>query len=153
MSTSSNPYQPPVISTDPNTPSISLPRRILHGYGLGIWSIAYFYPLWLLGSFYFTWLIAWIELGHPPRPSLDDPALIGGMTSIAYFLPGVLLLLSPVLAPVGLVSSLFYPFSLQSVRSRLPWIGMLTGFYVILCVMSFLILRSDPWRVVEWWFD
>jgi len=154
MTSEANPYRPPgsvpVFVEDEST---SAPRcRFVTRYRLAIWLLAYLYPVWLLGSFYSTWLIAWIQLGHLPRPMLDDPKSIGGIIDIAYFVTGILVMAMPVLTPIGLIASFFCPISTRR-TARYALKAALAVLYVALCALVLLTLRTDPGRVVEWWFD
>ena len=45
---------------------------------VAVW-VSSLYPFLILASFYATWLTAWWILGHRPRPSFDDPKLIGSV--------------------------------------------------------------------------
>ena len=153
MTTEANPYQ------TPNYTEVSLDEqpalhqsRLATRYWVAVWLLAFLYPVWLLGSFYLTWLIAWVQLGHRPRPMLDDPKAIGGVLDIAYYIPGILLMLVPVLAPLGLVASFFCPINARR-GVRHSWRAAFAALYVALCALALLTLRSDPGRVVEWWFD
>ncbi len=153
MTTKENPYQSPnsapaLLNDDPSPPRRTGATRF---WFVG-WLLAYLYPVWLLGSFYLTWLIAWIQLGHRPRPMLDDPKSIGGVLDIAYYIPGILLMFMPVLAPVGLAASFFFPVNTRR-ELRYGWGPALAIVYIVLCVTALLTLRADPGRVVEWWFD
>jgi hypothetical protein len=153
MTAESNPYLTPnttqALGDDQSLPPLhSLAIR----HWVAVWLLAFLYPIWLLGSFYMTWLIAWVELGHRPRPMLDDPKSIGGFLDIAYYFPGVLVMFMPILAPIGLAASFFCPINTQHVK-RHTWHAALAVLYVVLCAIALLTLRSDPGRVVEWWFD
>ncbi len=53
------------------------------------------YPLVLLASLYLTWFAGWVALGHPPRPSLDDPKYIGLLVDVPYTITMVLLVWAP----------------------------------------------------------
>ena len=114
MTTEANPYQTPdstqvLVDEHPASHYSRLATR----YRVTVWLLAFLYPIWLLGSFYLTWLIAWFELGHRPRPMLDDSKYSGGiLLQIAYYIPGILLMLMPILAPMGLAAS----FSVRSTR-------------------------------------
>ena len=71
---------------------------------------------------------------------------------IAYFVPGILVMAMPVLTPIGLIASFFCPISTRrAVRYALK--AALAVLYVALCAFVLLTLRTDPGRVVEWWFD
>ena len=153
MTTEANPYQAPntaqvLVDDHPASPF----RRLATRYRVAIWLLAFLYPIWLVSSFYLTWLIAWVQLGHRPRPMLDDPKSVGGILDIAYYVPGVLLLLMPILVPVGLAASFFCPINARP-GQRHAWRAAFSVLYVVLCAIALLTLRSDPVRVVEWWFD
>ena len=143
-----NPYRTPgsapLLVDDDST---TVPR-FRFAFGL----LAYLYPVWLVSSFYSTWLMAWIQLGHRPRPMLDDPKSIGGLMDIAYIVPGFLVMAMPVLTPIGLAASFFCPVQVRRV-SRYAQNCVLAVLYVALCALALLMLRADPGRVVEWWFD
>ncbi|MGB2500738.1 MAG: hypothetical protein ACPIA2_13635, partial [Mariniblastus sp.] len=153
MTTEANPYQTPnstqvLVDEHPATHYGRLATR----YRVTVWLLAFLYPIWLLGSFYLTWLIAWVQLGHRPRPMLDDPKSIGGIVDIAYYIPGILMTLMPVLAPMGLAASFFCPINARR-GLRHAWRAAFAVLYVVLCAIAFLTLRFDPDRVLEWWID
>ncbi|MEO1618299.1 MAG: hypothetical protein AAFV88_20780 [Planctomycetota bacterium] len=148
-----NPYQTPALIDVEQKPQLGWSHsRFALPYRLGAWLIALLYPVWLLGSFYLTWLIAWSVLGHRPRPMLDDPTSVGGIATIAYYLSGLMLLLMPALAPLGLAASAYCPFLLRR-RARLVWRVSFALLYVAIFIATIALLRADPGRVVEWWFD
>ena len=154
MTINANPYQTPDavdVSLDDH-PAPHPVGNFATRYRLTVWLLAFLYPVWLLGSFYLTWFIAWVQLGHRPRPMLDDPKSVGGILDIAYYLPGLLLMLMPVLVPLGFAASFFCPVNPRSGRRHVsrPALAVL---YISLCAIVLLTLRSDPGRVVEWWFD
>lgn len=143
-----NPYQIPESVSSPaeqKSPSVSRLK-------IAAWLLLYLYPLCLAGSFYAAWIVAWLVLGHPPRPMLDDPKSIGGVMVVVYLIPGLLLVAMPALAPLGLAASFFCPIC---PRGRLRWLQKtaLAILYIALCAIVLLMLRADPGRVVEWWFD
>lgn len=154
MTTEANPYQTPNTADElAGDDFVSPPRsRFTTLCIAAAWLLACLYPVWLLGSFYLTWLLAWWQLGHRPRPMLDDPKSIGGIVNIAYFVSYMLVMLMPILAPAGLAASFFCPLTTRrdlrpALRTALPIL------YVVLCGVVVLILRSDPAGVVNWWFD
>ena len=83
---------------------------------------------------------------------LDDPTSIGGILDIAYYVPGILMMLMPVLTPIGLGASFFCPIHCGP-RMRYALGATLAVVYVALCVTTLLTLRADPADVIEWWFD
>ena len=83
---------------------------------------------------------------------LDDPMGIGGIVDIAYYIPGILTMLMPVLAPMGLAAAFFCQINVRR-GLRHAWRAAFAVLYVVLCAIVLLTLRSDPDRVVEWWID
>lgn len=83
---------------------------------------------------------------------LDDPKSIGGILDIAYYAPGILVMFMPILAPMGLAVSFLCPVKMGR-RLRRAFGTAFAILYVVLCLIALLTLRSDPGRVVEWWFD
>ena len=87
-----------------------------------------------------------------PRPNLDDPKSIDGITQIVHFVPAILIMAMPVLAPMGFVASFFLPHSQKN--GWTPAIRfMLALLYVATCLIALKILWADPGRAVEWYFD
>ncbi|TWU63158.1 MULTISPECIES: hypothetical protein [Crateriforma] len=149
-----NPYQAPADATidSPSAAAASRPSLRLPRGSFGVWLSVYLYPLWLIGSFYMTWWIAWRLLGHRPRPSLDDPKSIGGVLDFLYYVPGILLVLMPILAPIGLASSFLFPFNVKR-KTRCIWGTLLLALYISIGTTVIHTLRSDPDQVIQWWFD
>ena len=146
MADSENPYHyaTPAFVVDPT--------ESINRFRFATWLVAYLFPVWFVASFYMTWLIAWIQLGHIPRPMLDDPQSIGGLMDIAYLVPGLMFLLMPVLTPLGLVASFFCPLR-KSPSHRFSNRALHVALYVALCAFALVFLREDPGQVVEWWID
>jgi hypothetical protein len=70
-------------------------------------------PLLFAGAVLIAWVAAWLALGHPPRPSLDDPKSIGTPVRIAVGMTYFFL----VLVPAGIVGSIALPLVLVASRS------------------------------------
>ena len=148
---SSNPYRPTVPPPAP-PPSHSTDRPIaLHLWKLTLWLAAYSCPVIVAGCFYMSWFVAWIVLGHKPRPMVDDPKSIGGLMDIAYIGSMVAFLSAPILAPIGFIASFVCPFpSFGKQRMRC---AILVAVYLGICVTILLTIKADPGRVIEWWLD
>ncbi len=109
------------------------------------------YPVGLLTSIYVTWLTAWLSLGHPPRPSQDDPASINTPVLLMYafafwlfvlWLPALLLCVGFVIAEAVRVT-----------RHRLGMVGILAGMAILIWSALFLVINVDPGRVIDWFGD
>ncbi len=109
--------------------------------------LAWFYPGLLILSLYGTWLMAWLTLGHMPRPSLDDPKRIGLGVDIAYLLAGLLLIGFPAAALLGVASQFFGTHRSWTKRILLGILLALTWVIVIM------FLRWDPLLVGTWYMD
>lgn len=112
-----------------------------------IQKIAWCYPLFLVASFYGTWLIAWISLGHMPRPSLDDPKSIGPVVDVFYIGTFFVLSAFPGALLIGVVAELFA--TSKSWIKRLGW----TAILLLIWAATIAFLRMDPFRVGEWLID
>lgn len=107
---------------------------------------------WVLAStpalvIYFTWIVAWICLGHPPRPLLDDPKHIGPIVSAVYLVSMLSFPLFPMGAFVGPIIQIAAGDRKHSVRVVYAGISAFIG------VLTVLLLRWDPLRVVYWYMD
>ncbi|MEI7458602.1 MAG: hypothetical protein WCK15_04285 [Pirellula sp.] len=125
---------------------ISVSRSALFG-----WTIVYTYPLLAAICFYSSWMVAWVMLGHVPRPMLDDPKSIGGIMDFAYLVATLSIISFPILTPLFLCSSFFCPlrFSNHQVAQGLT----LALAYIWLSAAIAITIWYDPGRVVEWWLD
>ena len=154
MITKPNPYHAPTTAQALVDTDVAAPPRssFANRVRFAVWLLAYLYPAWLLASFYAAWLVAWVQLGHPPRPMLDDPKSIGVATDIAYYVSGMFVMLLPALTPIGLAASFLCPIPIRrELRGELG--AAFAMLYIVFCAIVLLTLRSDPGRVIEWWFD
>ena len=133
-----NPYRTPVTALSDAPGSALLPRL-----KFAIWLPVYLYPVWLASSFYVTWIIAWIVLGHRPRPMLDDPKYIGGVMDLVCAIPLIMAMGFPLLTPLGFAASFICPIRICQ-RSRIRQITALSLIYIMLFVGALLLLRVDP---------
>lgn len=104
------------------------------------------YPLFwmlLLYSFYFS---AWIQLGHPPIPSLNDPKFLGIISTVFY--PSVGSLFLVVLANFVVWCILYFMALLDKAWS---WIQL--SIFIIGCTLVFIQGYYDPFQIIDWYLD
>ena len=101
------------------------------------------------------WGFAWLLLGHPPTPSIDDPKGIGGPGfAWAYQATGFLLLpLFPAMGLAILMLGIQTGRALLDARRRRVWM-VVAGASMGLLVSGRLILMT-PWiqEIITWFFD
>lgn len=144
-----NPY---LVSSETSPERLSGDTVIwITGIKLIVWLVAFFHPVLVVLSVYVSWFVAWACLGHKPRPSLDDPTLIGGAMDLAYLVSALALLSAPLLAPLCFISSFLCPLRL----SKNPSLQclFLICIYFALCFASIATVTRDPGGVFYWWFD
>lgn len=107
------------------------------------------YPLLFLALLYGQWLLSWLVLGHPPRPSLDDPADIAGARWL-YPITALVLTAFPVAAGAVLVLN-----ALELRKGGFQWRRLLIRTALIACAWAgtVALLRWDPGLVMYWWLD
>ena len=116
--------------------------------------LAYAYPVLMLASLYTTWFVAWGVLGHPPRPSLDDPKYISALVDIPYIVTMLLIIAMPgaMILAAGLT-----PLHLrQSTDSRSAVViktALALLILVALWAATIAVFRIDPWNVGNWYMD
>ena len=144
-----NPYESPSAAAENLCESPSAGTQNLLAARVIWWIalVASFYPALLVAAFYGTWLIAWLVLGHMPRPSLDDPKSISIAVDIPYVFAGSLLVGFPAAAILGVVLQL--SITQRSWLRRVLWSAVL----VIVWVSTIAFLRWDPLLVGEWYMD
>ena len=107
------------------------------------------FPLVLLTALYGQWLLSWLLLGHRPVPSIDDPKYIGGASWMSYVTGIALVGFVPVGCVALVLNALHAVVHPQTLSRQLMRIVVT----VALWFATLVLLRSDPGRVVEWWFD
>lgn len=107
------------------------------------------YPAVLVGAFGLTWWMAGLALGHPPRPSLDDPKFINDWVSAFHTGTTVLLMLLPGFAAGSLAFGLSALWSPANASRRL----VVASSAALLMTGAVLLLRADPYRIVTWFMD
>jgi hypothetical protein len=110
------------------------------------------YPVLVLSSLHVTWFVAWAALGHPPRPSLDDPKDINQIL-IPYVVTGILLVGSPIalIAATGLsvIRVIQGPKGKAGgVRLASLLVNAPTSW-----VAGWLLLIWDPLDILNWYLD
>lgn len=115
------------------------------------WGLAFFYPATAVASVYFCWALAAVSLGHRPRPSVDDPKDIGGAMEVFYSIALLLVVLLPPMSVGGLAWAILCPIrSLRERRFGRLMIATANAF-MFYCVWK--LVKLDPGRVFEWFFD
>ena len=148
MSATPNPYAAPTSNVSDPPAKIGLEKR-----GSKLWLPLYLFPLWLLFAFYGSWLVAWFDLGHQPIPMRDDPKYIGGLSDIMLWISMFIVMITPLALPLGLIASFFLPGKFRTRGGRALRGVLLAVIYLMASAAIIYLLRSDPGRVVEWWFD
>ena len=109
--------------------------------------LAWIYPALLIVSVYGTWGVAWLTLGHSPRPSIDDPSQIGTAVDVHSLMTRVFLISFPVAAICGVGIQFFIP------GRRWLWRFVSAALLIIEWVLVVAFLRWDPLDVMEWFLD
>src|SRR6185312_12782716 len=112
------------------------------------------YPMILLSALYAAWFIAWHALGHPPRPSLDDPKFISPLVDKACDAAGIVMMgtFLSLLACILLTAVMFGRswFAKDNPQSRVD----LSPIFILLTWFAGIgIILVEPSRVLEWHFD
>lgn len=105
------------------------------------------YPVIFIACLYGTWLIAWVALGYPPRPSLDDPSSISWVVNLFYYPTGLLMAGAPGAVFLGIAIQLCNPA--RSISGRGTMAMGLIAFWALI----FVFVRLDPWQVMNWFMD
>jgi hypothetical protein len=112
------------------------------------------YPLLALAFLYVTWWAAWCALGHPPRCSADDPALIGPLVDSPYsatklLLEGVFpaLLANSILAVIESIRALW------SSQDDLRGIAIKVVLPMLSWPFAYIWIMVDPGDVFCWFID
>lgn len=120
-----------------------------------LWSVALScYPVISIGLYYLTWLVAWIDIGHRPRPWLDDPNYCGPTVQVFSWISAVLLLGVPFALITALVLG---AFAVRSERSRLKTdiVHYVVTFLLPLTLFlaCSILFVTDPFAVMDWISD
>jgi hypothetical protein len=107
------------------------------------------FPLFVIAAVYGQWLLSWLLLGHRPVPSIDDPKFIDGASWMSFVTSIALVGFLPVGCLALMLNALHAVVKPQPLQRQL----MRVAVTVALWFATLVLLRSDPGRVVEWWFD
>ena len=112
------------------------------------------YPLYAIGMVYSCWFAAWYELGHMPRPSLDDPKDVEGIAAPAYraAVIGLQGLFPAMIAGPPLAAMRLLAWGMERPRPKWAAAALMLGG---LAAWAFLlgISMSGPSGVLMWFFD
>ncbi len=135
-----NPYESPAaVSAVSESTNITWPRWI-------DW-VCWLMALLPILAVHFSWLVAWLVLGHQPRPYLDDPKFINWGVSIMCMVSGMLMLSIPAQAISGPLVQITTAGRSQTARV------IYSAITLLILVSTFLIFRWDPLRVMDWFMD
>lgn len=124
---------------------IETPERPLRIFALFLrW-----WPVVIFATLYGAWFLAWYHLGHPPRPSLDDPRSIAGSAWTidivdALWLPSWLFMWGAVATNVAYMEK-YQPQRIERGRS---WLAVFAPWIILILHLFF-----DPLNVMLWYFD
>lgn len=132
-------------ATEPRRPARAGPRSLVDLAAL----LAATWPLLAVAALYGTYVLAWIVLGHAPRPNLDDPKDVPVVREIR---PAAYVALLGLL-PAGLAALLLV---LHLIVSRA--VARRTGLLCLaaacgLWIGALVLLGADPLRVFAWFMD
>jgi hypothetical protein len=104
------------------------------------------HPFLVHTGVFITWLCASTTLRRPPRPSLDDPKMIGGIVDVAYVASALPLMCWPVVAflSVLLMTVLF---------NRVRHVALLSAAMAVAYLLAYALLQWDPGGIVCWYMD
>lgn len=115
------------------------------------WFLAFLYPAFATASIYLCWLAAWWTLGHRPRPSVDDPKLIGGLVDVIYPISFLMFFTFPLVGISVFFFAMLCP--IRSIRRSRIASGVIVLASFVLYFGSIMLMRRDPGDVLFWWFD
>ena len=142
-----NPYQPNELNElngeHPRDKTSPFPRPLEFLFAWGAW----IYALIVLACYNGVWLLAYFELGHAPRPMLDDPKSLNtvGASGAAFVM--VTLGTSPIIA-LGRILSQFLVLR-RAFGKRLLFAGLTLCLWIGLIFL----LRIDNRDIIEWLVD
>lgn len=137
---STNPYEP-------TTQSIPLARGGEDADWTGL-LLGFGYPMLLLAILHLYWFLAWVSLGHPPRPSLDDPVEVGSLPML--WLSGSMMMVAPGVAVLVVITELLNLLgSSRPIQIRFLWIVMVATCWIA----AYAYVWWDPLRLFEWYMD
>lgn len=112
-----------------------------------LWYLVTLFPAYATALSYASWFLAWIILGRPPVPNVDDPKSIHILVTILTTVSEISLSVSPILLPVIFFLVAYYP---TRGRRRTAVVVLLILFFAVLYTGLIALLMEDPIRVMEW---
>ena len=110
---------------------------------------SWYYPVAAVASIYVTYLVAWAALSYAPRPWIDDPKFIGGWVDGFSYVTDVLIVGIPAGAIVCLVLTVVFVVRRYNWATVPAYLAGLIGLWIT----TFVFLRWDPVRVLDWYID
>lgn len=112
--------------------------------------VMWIWPVLGFALVHFTWFAGWLGLGHPPRPSLDDPSSISFLVDALVLLSIVVIGLLPVGAMCGVVANLWLGRVYRVPGSRQV---LLHAAFLLAWSAQIALLGIDPLQAGTWLFD
>lgn len=142
-----NPYQPNELNElngeHPQDKTSPFPRPLEFLLAWGAW----IYALIVLACYNGIWLLAYFELGHAPRPMLDDPKFVKTVGAGGAEFVLVIVGTSPVAALGGIFSQFFV--LRREFGNRLLFAGLTLCLWIGLLFL----LRIDDRDIIGWLMD
>lgn len=123
-------------------------QRSWHDIGTGAWLTTLTVPIASFGLLWLSALVARVQLGHWPRPSLDDPARIDGV-----FLPAFASLFAFMLSIFAFVPSFVFMLMMIARAWKLRRGALIVTAFIIAWAPMFVQAAFDPGRITQWVMD
>src|SRR5262245_46837926 len=109
------------------------------------------YPLAFIFCLHSAWVAAWLELGHPPRPSLDDPKDLGLGVLVFHLATWLLMFGTPlgaIVSAVVMIRAIARQATESPVRGTqiVTFVALTAGFWFL----AFSIVYGGFSKVFDW---
>jgi len=105
----------------------------------------------VVAAVYSAWFIAYVQLGRAPIPSMDDPKYIGGYSTTASSIAGLVVMVSLAVGIVGMTGSFVFLLHARG-QERRRW-ATKVGMGVAAMSLLLLLVRFSPGDACRWMLD